>query len=49
MGVKEFVIGSTKTQKEFNREFSTFLLTLPIPMNYIVWKGLHKIKGDWIE
>lgn len=32
---------------ELNKGIALFLLKLPVPMSYEVWKYLHKIKGDY--
>ena len=31
---------------DFNIGFAKFLLSLPIPMSYEIWRYLHKFVGD---
>ena len=38
---------TTTMSIELNKELASFVLTLPIPINYELWVRLHKIKGDF--
>ena len=36
----------TEIRTKMNKGIASFLLTLPIPMTYKMWRFLHRIKGD---
>ena len=38
---------TTEIRMEVDKGIASFLLTLPVPMSYEVWKHLHRIKGDF--
>ena len=37
---------NNKIKQKLDKSLASFLLKLPIPMSYEVWKHLHKVKGD---